>query len=75
MTLIYLVKNIYIIKINTETLLLDSRETGLGVNEQIAGQNHGMNVANRSFESVIQCKYLGVILTDQNYMQEEIKRR
>jgi hypothetical protein len=40
-----------------------------------AGQNHGIKIANRSFEGVANFKYLGTALTDQNCMQEEIKSR
>jgi hypothetical protein len=34
-----------------------------------------MKIANRSFENVSQFKYLGTTLTNQNLIQEEIKRR
>jgi hypothetical protein len=40
-----------------------------------AGQKHGIKIANRSFEDVEKFKYLGITLTDQNYMQEEITSR
>jgi hypothetical protein len=36
---------------------------------------HSINIANRSFEGVVMFKYLRTTLTDQNCMQEEIKRR
>jgi hypothetical protein len=36
---------------------------------QTAGQNR---LANKSFEKVTLFKYLGAILTDQNYIREEI---
>jgi hypothetical protein len=39
-----------------------------------AGQNHDVDIANRSFESVAQFKYLGMTVTNQNVIQEEIKR-
>jgi hypothetical protein len=42
---------------------------------QNAGQNHDMNIANTSFESVAQFRYFGVIVTNQNLIREEIKRR
>jgi hypothetical protein len=34
-----------------------------------------MKTANRSFENVEQFKYLGKAVTNQNLIQEEIKRR
>jgi hypothetical protein len=42
-----------------------------------AGQKHSIKIANTSmsFEGVAKFKYLGTTLTDQNYMQEEIKNR
>jgi hypothetical protein len=40
-----------------------------------AGQKHGVKIANRSFEGVAKFKYLVTKLTDQNYMNEEIKSR
>jgi hypothetical protein len=40
-----------------------------------AGQKHGIKIANRFFEEVTEFRYLGTTLTDQNYMQEEIKSR
>jgi hypothetical protein len=42
---------------------------------QNAGQNHDIKIANRSFENVAQFKYLGMTVTNQNLIQEEIKRR
>jgi hypothetical protein len=42
---------------------------------QNAGQNHDMKTVNRYFENVAQFKYLGTKATNQNLIQEEIKRR
>jgi hypothetical protein len=78
--------NIDTIKKNTETLTDASKEVGLEVNaerskymllshHQNAGQNHNIKVANRSVENVAQLKYLRTIVTNQNLIQEEIKRR
>jgi hypothetical protein len=39
------------------------------------GQNGDIKIANRSFENVSQFKYLGTKVTNQNLIQEEIKRR
>ena len=38
-----------------------------------AGRSHNIKVDNSSFESVEDLKYLGTTLTDQNFIQEEIK--
>jgi hypothetical protein len=37
--------------------------------------NWGIKIANRSFENVSQFKYLGMTVTNQNLIQEEIKSR
>jgi hypothetical protein len=42
---------------------------------QNVGQNRDIKIANRSFEKVSQFKYLGTKVTNQNLIQEEIKRR
>jgi hypothetical protein len=42
---------------------------------QNVGQNRDIKLANTSFENVTQCKYLGTSVTNQNLIQEEIKRR
>jgi hypothetical protein len=41
---------------------------------QNAGKNQNMR-ANRSFDSVAKFKHLGTTVTNQNLIQEEIKRR
>jgi hypothetical protein len=76
-------QNIGTIQKNTKALVYASKEVGLEANsEKIkymlmsrkkAGKKHGMKKANTSFEGVAKFKYLGIILTDQNCMQKEIK--
>jgi hypothetical protein len=41
---------------------------------QDAKRNHNMKIDNRSFENKAQFKYLGTRITNQNLIQEEIKR-
>jgi hypothetical protein len=43
--------------------------------DQIAGRSHSMNIDNNSFERVEEFKYLETTLTNQNYIQEEMKNR
>jgi hypothetical protein len=47
----------------------------LGLRHQNAGQNHDRKIGNRCFENVAQFRYLGTTITNQNLIQEEIKRR
>jgi hypothetical protein len=42
---------------------------------QNVGQNRDIKMANRSFENVSQFKYLRTTATNQNLIQEEIKKR
>jgi hypothetical protein len=42
---------------------------------QNAGKNHDIKVANNSLKNVAQFKYLGTEVTDQNFIQGEIKSR
>jgi hypothetical protein len=71
---------------NTETLIDASKEVGLEVDvektkymlvsrDQNAGQNRDIKIGNRLFENVSQFKYLGTTVTNQNLIQEDIKRR
>jgi hypothetical protein len=46
-----------------------------GSRDQNAKQNHNIKMDNKTFESVEQFKYLGTNLTNQNYIQEELKSR
>ena len=43
--------------------------------DQNAGQIHSVRMDNSTFERVEEFKYLGITLTDQNDIQEEIKSR
>jgi hypothetical protein len=78
--------NIDTINKNTQTLIDASKDVGLEVNvektkymlvtrDQNAGQNREIKIGNRSFENVLQFRYLGTTVTNQNLIQEEIKRR
>jgi ribosomal protein S2 len=74
------------INIDTEDLIDASKEVDLEVNtektkymflscHQNAGQNHDIKVANTAFENVLQFRYLGMSVTNQNSIQKEIKRK
>jgi sorting nexin-29 len=78
--------NIDTINKNTETLIDASKNVGLEINvektkymllshHQNVGQNGDIKVGDRSFENVSQFKYLGMTVTSQNFIQEEIKMR
>jgi hypothetical protein len=78
--------NIDTLKKNTETLTDASTEVGLDVNtektkymllscHQNTGQSHDIKTPNRSFENEAQFTYLGTTVTNENLIQEEIKRR
>jgi ribosomal protein S2 len=43
--------------------------------DQNAGQNHDIKTADRCFENVARSRYLGMTITNQNLIQEDIKRR
>jgi hypothetical protein len=74
------------IKENSETLLEASRDIGLEINAEKtkcmimsrypnSGQNQTIRIANESFEKVAKFKYLGMTLTNQNDIRDEIKKR
>jgi hypothetical protein len=78
--------NIDIIKKNTQTLIDTCKEVGLEANmektkymllsrHQNARKNHYIKIENRCFENVAQFRYLGTTITNQNLIQEEIKKR
>jgi hypothetical protein len=52
--------------LKTKYMLLSRRQN--------AGQNHDIKIANRRFDTVEHFKYLGTKVTNQNLIQEEIKR-
>jgi hypothetical protein len=71
---------------NMETLIDASKEAGLEVNtektkymllscQQNAGQIYHIKIAKRCFENLAEFRYLGTTITNQNLIQEEIKRR
>ena len=43
--------------------------------DQDAGRSHNMKTDNSFFERVEDFRYLGITLTNQNFIQEEIKSR
>jgi hypothetical protein len=72
------------IKENTETFLEASRYVGLEINaektkdmimshHQNSGQNQNIRVANGTSENVAKFKYLGMTLTNQNGIHDEVK--
>jgi hypothetical protein len=73
-------------KKNTQTLIDTGKEAGLEVNtektkymllsrHQNAGQTHDIKIGNRCFGNVEQFRCLDTTITNQNLIQEEIKRR
>jgi hypothetical protein len=75
--------NIGTINKNRKTLIDACKEVGLEINvgktflsrHQKLGLSRNIKISNRSVENVSQFKYLGMAVTDQNLIQEEIKRR
>jgi hypothetical protein len=77
--------NIDNIKKNPETLIDANKKVSLKINiqktkymllsrQQNASQNGDIKIASRSFENVSQLKYLQLTVTNQNLIQEQIKR-
>jgi hypothetical protein len=78
--------NINTLKKNTKAVIKASKEADLLVNtgktkymllsrHKNAGQIHDIKIDNRRFENGAQFRYLGANITNQNLIQEEIKRK
>jgi len=78
--------SIYTLKENAEALVAVTRKIGLEVSadktkytvmsrDPNAGRNHSVRTENSTFERVEEFKYLGITLTNQNSIPEEIKSR
>jgi hypothetical protein len=78
--------SVHTVKENAEALVVDTKENGLEVNadrtkymvmsrDRNAGRGHSVKIDNSSIKRVDEFKYLGMTLTDQNSIQEEIKIR
>ena len=73
--------SVHTIKKNAESLVVASKEIGLEINADktkymvmsYAGRSHSIKTDNSSFARVEEFKYLGIILTKQNSIQEGIK--
>jgi EAL domain-containing protein (putative c-di-GMP-specific phosphodiesterase class I) len=74
------------IKENTETFLESNRDIVLEINAEKTtyvivshhlnlGQNQNIRIVNESLENVAKFKYLGMMLTNQNDIRDEIKSR
>src|SRR5215510_1049418 len=78
--------SVHTVKENAEALAAATKETELEVNadktkyivmsrEGNAGRGHSVKIDNSAIERLEEFKYLGVMLTDKNSIQEEIKSR
>jgi hypothetical protein len=78
--------NAHTVKEKAETFVVATKEIGLEVSadktkymvmtwDRNAGWGHSLKIHNSSFGRVVEFKYLGMTLTDENSIQEEIKSR
>jgi hypothetical protein len=58
----------------TLSMVLSSSKTQLS-RHQNAGRNHYIKTGNKFFENLVQFRYLGTTITNENLIQEEIKKR
>jgi hypothetical protein len=79
-------RSVHAVKKNAEALETPNKEIGQEVNadknkymvmsrDQNAGRNYSIKIDNSSFERVAEFKCLETNLTNQNYIQEEVKNR
>jgi hypothetical protein len=78
--------SVHTVKENAKALVVATKKIGLEVNadktkymimsrDRNAGRDDTVKTDNSSIERVETFKYLGTTLTDQNFIQEEIKSR
>ena len=78
--------SVHTVKENAEALVDATKETGIEVNadkmkymvmsrDRNAGRGHSVKIDNSYIERVEEFRYLGMTLTDQNSIQEEIKSK
>jgi hypothetical protein len=76
--------SVHTVKENAEDLVVATKEIGLEVNadntkymvmsrERNAGRDDSVKIDNGSIEKVEKFKYLGTMLTDQNYIQKILR--
>jgi hypothetical protein len=86
-SLIYPIRATYTVNLETIALMvLAIRDIGLEINAEKtkymimlghpnSGQKQNIRIANESFENLAKFKYLGMTLTNQNDIHDEIKSR
>ena len=79
-------RSIHTIQKNSGALVVASKENGLEINadktkymvmsqDRTAGRSHNTKIDNNFLERVEEFKYFGRTITNQNFIQEEIKSR
>jgi hypothetical protein len=77
--------SVHTVKENAEAFVVATKEIGLEINDKTkyvvmsrdrnAGRDDSVKIDNSFIERVEEFKYLGTMLTDQNSIQKEIKKR